>query len=71
MSKKNVPDVKAILKRLGKLRRQADRGDKIMSNPVVAACTVILLVVLLLAGMGAAELVSQALEPVSTALMEG
>lgn len=37
----------------------------------VALLTVILLVVILLASMGAVELVSQALEPVSIALMEG
>ncbi len=41
------------------------------TDPIVALLTVIILVVILIASMGAVELVSQALEPVSIALMEG
>jgi len=41
-----------------------------MSDPIVAWLTVILMVFILLASLGASELVSQALEPVSIALME-
>jgi hypothetical protein len=42
-----------------------------MENPLIALSTAILLLLIMLLALGAAELISQALGPVSIALMEG
>lgn len=42
-----------------------------MDNPIIALSVAILLLFSMMVALGAAELISQALEPVSIALMEG